>query len=456
MNTKNKEDILSLAKYGLKLVESKFNCKCAELFFLKNKYINIDVEENSVKHSEIGEDSGVSIRMIDNRGSLGFAITNILTRKNVEKMIKNAYNLMRNGTEDPDFKDLPQKESKYPDVKGLYDAEIKNIELENSLKYVKEMIKICEKDDFAVSQSANFSASYSKVFIFNTNGLEAIKANTMCTVVSTIIVKDKITKDISTGYDWQSERSLNKINAEEIAKNALNYAKLNLNRIKIKSMVCPIILTPNGVIDFILSPISSAVNAEAYQYKRTFLVGYLNEFIGSEILTIEDNGLIDGAAGSAIFDGEGIPCTKKEIISKGKFERLLHNSYTAGKDGVQSTGNASRSSYNVLPSIGTSNFILKPGTTNKDEIITDISEGILLDSTGDSPNIATGDFSGLILRGNLIKKGEIKEPLNETMFAVNLLDLLKNISLISKEFKIYGAYRAPYVKIDNIKIIGAA
>jgi predicted Zn-dependent protease len=79
----------------------------------------------------------------------------------------------------------------------------------------------------------------------------------------------------------------------------------------------------------------------------------------------------------------------------------------------------------------------------------------LLNYTGDSANIATGDFSGLISRGNYIKDGEIKQALNETMFGINLLDLFKNISLISKEFKVYGPYYAPFVKIDNVQIIGA-
>ena len=79
----------------------------------------------------------------------------------------------------------------------------------------------------------------------------------------------------------------------------------------------------------------------------------------------------------------------------------------------------------------------------------------MLNSTADSPNISTGDFSGLISQGNLIIKGEIKQALNETMFGINLLELFKNIMLVSKEFKVYGSYYAPFVKIDNVQIIGA-
>jgi len=60
------------------------------------------------------------------------------------------------------------------------------------------------------------------------------------------------------------------------------------------------------------------------------------------------------------------------------------------------------------------------------------------------------------MQGNFIKNGEIKEPLNETMFGINLLDLFENIDAVSKEFKIYGSSRAPYVRINNVNIIGSA
>jgi len=133
---------------------------------------------------------------------------------------------------------------------------------------------------------------------------------------------------------------------------------------------------------------------------------------------------------------------------------LLHNSYTAGKDNVESTGNASRNSYSSVPSIGTTNFLLKPGDSSKDEMIKGIKDGILFNYTGDSPNISTGDFSGLILQGNVIRNGEIKEALNETMFAINLLELFKKVKAVSKEYKIYKSYRAPFVEIENVNIIG--
>ncbi|MFX0035336.1 MAG: TldD/PmbA family protein [Candidatus Hermodarchaeota archaeon] len=452
-------DIFSLANFGLNLVEKKSsNLKCAEIFFNKNKYINIEVEENSLKNSETGEDIGVSIRVINNKGSLGFAFTNRLDKKSIEFIVKLAIKMMNVGTPNPDFINLPSKFKKYPDVKQLFDDDLKNLPLEDSLGYAKELIKICADDDLAISQSANFSSSYVKTYIFNSNNLVISGKETNCTLYSEIIIKDKVTKEMSSGSDFQSERMLKNINVKMIGRKALNDAKKNLNRIKIKSMKCPLILTPRGTISLILKPIAAAVNGETFQYKRCFLFDKRDEILGSEYLNIEDNGLIDGAVGSSKFDGEGVPCKNKKIFQKGKFLKngLLHNSFTAGKEGVESTGNASRNSYSSIPSIGITNFIMKQGDISFEEIVKDTKKGIILDYTGDSPNISTGDFSGLILHGNLIEDGQVKQALNETMIGINLLDLFKKIEMVSKQYRVYGSLQAPYVKIETASIVGGA
>ena len=452
-------DIYSLAEFCLKLVEKENSeIKCTDIYAEKSKYINIEIEENSIRNSETGEDNGVSIRVINKNGALGFAYTNKLDKTTIETMCKNAIKMMKIATPDPDFRNIPGSFKNYPTVRDLFDKNLKYLQIEDSMNFVTDLIKVCEDDEIAISQSGNFASGYSKIYIFNSNGLNVSRKDTSCLISSNIIVKDKLSNETSSGYERQIERSLDKLNAINVAKFALEDAKRNLNRKKIKNMKVPVILTPKGTISLILRPVAAAINADTFQYKRSFLVDKRGEKIGSEFLNIEDNGLMDGAAGSQIFDDEGVPCKNKWIIKNGEFLKtgLLHNSYTAGKEGVESTGNAARSSYVSIPSIGITNFIMKPGDITLEEIIKEIKKGIILNYTGDSPNISTGDFSGLILHGNLIKNGEIKESLNETMIGINLIDLFQNIDAVSKEFKVYGAFQAPYVKINSVNIIGGA
>ncbi|MHA1460602.1 MAG: TldD/PmbA family protein [Promethearchaeota archaeon] len=454
----NEIDFFELASYGIRFAEKKYpSYKCDVIFVGKSQYTNIELEENSIKYSELGSDNGVSIRIYNNHGSIGFAFTNKLNKKVIEKIVTNAIKMMNAGTSDPNFKNLPEECKNYPKIESLFDDSINTLTIEDSIELIKDLITVCNEDNQAISQSGDFTANYNLSYVFNSNGVEACGEETMFSISSNIIVKDKVTGETSNGYESQVKRKLADIDGTITATEALKNAKNNLNRIKIKTKKMPIVLTPKGTINLILNPIASAINAELFQYKRSFLVDKREKRIGSEHLNIEDNALINSAVGSSIFDGEGIPCKNKKIIENGVFLRtgLLHNSYTAGKEGVESTGNASRRSYSSVPSIGISNLILQPGTIPYEEMIKDIKEGILLNSTGDSPNIATGDFSGLISQGNLIIDGKVEQALNETMFGVKLLDLFKNIESVSREFKVYGSYYAPFVKIDNVQIIGA-
>ncbi|MHA1256891.1 MAG: TldD/PmbA family protein [Promethearchaeota archaeon] len=452
------KDLFELAKFAIKTADKSYpKYKCAEIFIGKSEYLNIEVEENSVKYSETGRNHGISIRIYQTNGSMGFAFTNNLNRNVVEKIVKNAIKMMHVGTPDPNFKNLPEKLKSYTKVEDLYDKSIRNLSIEDAIEQVKGLIKVCTEDDQAISQSGDFTANSNFSYILNSNGVEVSGDETYFNASSNIIVKDINNGEISNGYESQMKRKLVDIDGTKTAEEALKNAKRNLHRKKIKTKKMQVILSPKGTINLILNPIASAINAEAYQYKRSFLVGKRGKKIGSDLISIDDDALIKGRVGSNIFDGEGFPCNNKRIIDCGHFLQsgLLHNSYTAGKEGIESTGNASRRSFSSIPSIGISNLILQPGTTQKDELIQSVKEGILLNSTADSPNIATGDFSGLISQGNLIQNGEIKHALNETMFGINLLDLFKSITSISKEYKIYGPYSAPYVKIDNVQIIGA-
>jgi predicted Zn-dependent protease len=88
-------DIFTLANYGLGLIEQKSQeVKCAELFFEKNKYISIEIEENSVKNSELGEDNGVGVRVINRKGALGFAFSNKLIKPMIHKLCITALKMM--------------------------------------------------------------------------------------------------------------------------------------------------------------------------------------------------------------------------------------------------------------------------------------------------------------------------------------------------------------------------
>ena len=348
----------------LKLLQKKDpTINYAEVYIRLDDILNLEIEENSVKNSRMKLKKGISTRCFDDRGACGFAFTNRIKEKNIEDITTSAIKLMKSGTEDPDFKGLPSEYKKYPQVQDLYDKKIAELQIDKTSQYASELVEVCEEDELAISQSGNFISESSEIFILNSNGISISEKRAFASISSNMILKDKKTNESSFGYERQSVRNLDELNAREVALNALKDGKRNLNRGKVEKMTVPIILTPKGAINLILEPLSSAINAETFQYNRSFLVGHRGEKIASDLINIEDNALIEGGIGSRTFDDEGVPCRDKKIIDNGRFleQGLLHNSYTAGKEGTESSGNAVRSSYGSLPQISHTNLILAPG-----------------------------------------------------------------------------------------------
>jgi PmbA protein len=72
-----------------------------------------------------------------------------------------------------------------------------------------------------------------------------------------------------------------------------------------------------------------------------FLLGRLDEFVASTLLTVIDDGRRPGALGTRP-DSEGLPTRKTVVIDKRKAPTPYRVTYTARKLNLNSTGNASR------------------------------------------------------------------------------------------------------------------
>jgi PmbA protein len=191
--------------------------------------------------------------------------------------------------------------------------------------------------------------------------------------------------------------------------------------------------------------------------------------IASENLTVFDDGLIPQAMGSRPFDDEGCPTQTTIVIGKGQLKNFLYNSYTAGKDKVKSTGNASRAlggftdkpKYTVEPIIGPNNFKLQPAkksAENKfDDVISEVKNGIIAKEVigAHTANAASGEFSVVLDSAFKIEKGEIVYPVKQAMLGGNIVEALKGIALFADDVKQVGdSLIAPTILIKDVKISG--
>ncbi|GAJ03710.1 unnamed protein product [marine sediment metagenome] len=141
------------------------------------------------------------------------------------------------------------------------------------------------------------------------------------------------------------------------------------------------------------------LSAENVQRKQSPYHGKKGEEIASKIITIIDDGTMPLGVNSRKMDGEGVPSQSTSLLEKGVLKNFLYDSYTAGKDSVESTGNAIRG-FDNLPTPGATNFIINGiSRASKDEMFSEISEGLFINDVigAHTASRASNPFSHLIL-----------------------------------------------------------
>jgi PmbA protein len=139
---------------------------------------------------------------------------------------------------------------------------------------------------------------------------------------------------------------------------------------------------------------------------------------------------------------DGYKTENFDIIEDGILKSNLLSLYGAKK----SDGERAKNSGSLL--------VVDPGDTELKDMIKSVKKGILLARfSGGNPN-DNGDFSGVAKNSYYIENGEIKEPVKEIMITGNSLQILKDITEISKESTNFGYSIMPWIKVKNIKISG--
>ena len=445
-----KERLLDIAETAVKKAE-KLGASQAEAYIGYSRAFAIEAENSAIRNAEEKRDAGIGVRIVIDK-KVGFAFVTTLANEDVEEAVTRSVKLAKVSIPDPDFVSLPSGDNSYHKVEGLYDKNIAELPSEVTADMIIRVIDASKEvlvgRDYAISAGVQSSSGINAVV--NSLGIDFSEARSSILLYSSPIVKD--TDDQTASYDFQLTRDLSEIDPEQTGMNA---SRLTLDLLGPKTIdggELPVIFAPLGASTVIGHGFAGAVYAEEVQKGRSYISDAFGDKIASDVLEIVDDGLLPAGLGSRTFDAEGYPSQRTSIIEGGILKGLLHNSYTANKDNVENTGNASRPSYSGLPSISTSNFIISPGSGTLDDLIGEIDKGVLCRNTADQPNMTTGDLSAMLYEGFYIEKGEIKHPLKNTLVGINMRDLLQRISRVGSDTTTTLSMITPSFVVENATV----
>jgi PmbA protein len=261
----------------------------------------------------------------------------------------------------------------------------------------------------------------------------------------------------ATAFAFRTSTKFADLDATAIGREAGERAVKLLGGKPVPTQEATVVYSPLAAAGFI-GALARALTGEAMQKNRSFLKDKLGQTVASDVVTILDNALLPEGMASRPFDGEGNPSQATRLIDEGVLQAVLHDAYSAGKDGTNSSGNANRGSHRQAPFLSPTNFYLQPGTQSEDEIIAGVKQGLYVVDTMNTHSInpINGDYS-VSAKGFWIEDGKLSYPVNEVTIALPLDQLLKNIKAVGSDLTFMpfgGAIGSPTIRVDGITIAG--
>ena len=218
-----------------------------------------------------------------------------------------------------------------------------------------------------------------------------------------------------------------------------------------RSRAMPVVFDPR-IGGSLLGHLTGAMLGPSIARKSSFLLGKEEDGLFPHGIRIVEDPLKPRGMRSRPFDGEGVATTQRTLVENGRITGWLTNVASAAQLGLPLTGHASRS-VGGAPGVGVANLELAAGEVSREELIADISEGVLItEIIGQGVNGVTGDYSrGAV--GFRIEHGEITSPVSEFTIAGNLLDMFANLRA-ADDLETWRAINVPTLRIEGMTVAG--
>jgi len=452
----NKELLLEKAKVALKEAEKlgatqaeiTINYTTSALTRIANSIIDQNVAE---LHATVS-----SLVYIGKRK--GSTSVEVFDEESIADAVANAVKIAKISPENKDFKSLPTAQ-KYPNTISLDELISKktmNATPEQRAEYSMTAINAAHAIDKRINAVAGAISNNLREFaIVNSNGVECYSAFTSSTVNLTVLAEDG--KEQAAGWSADSRKDFTQLKIEDVAKKAAKKSADGFGMKYLEPGNYEVILEPAAVGGFMFFMSYFGFSAMMYQDYVSFLRDRIGEKMFSEKLNLWDDSFDKRQEYRSYFDAEGVPKTKMDLIKNGEVRNLAYDTFTAHKDGVESTGHNLKMRGRSIPIAF--DLLVGEGDSNLDEMIAETKNGILVTHFHyqNAVNPTKGIFTGLTRDGAwLVKNGEIQYPLRTLRYTDAAPRFLGTIDLIGKYPELNDANaKVPPMKLPSFTITGS-
>lgn len=406
---------------------------------------------NNYVHQNVAQaDTEVLVRLVFGK-KIGVASINSLEDAAVRAAVDRATELARHQVENPDFRSLPSPRSIQQADAVL--AATASCTPERRARAVEVICRRAREQGFTAA--GTFSTGLSQIAVANSLGVFAHHAGTLaeCTAV--------VMSDTGSGYSDRRALDVSAVDSETVAAEAVEKAARSRNPITLEPGEYEVVLEDYAVTDLLSFLGYVGFSGLAVQEGQSFMAGHFGEQLLGDNITIWDDGLGRGTTPMP-FDYEGVPKQRVTMIDRGVAKAVVWDSYTAGREGRESTGHALPAGmpWGPFPM----NMFLEPGASTPEEMVRNVKRGVWVTRFWYTRVVhpLSVTVTGMTRDGTfLIENGEITRPVRNMRFTQSYLDALRNVDLIGRDTRLLadenggGGYVVPAVKIARWNFTGA-
>jgi PmbA protein len=437
-----------------KIVEkaSKAGAKAVEAFVSSGQELYVENRDQKVEIMNQATSKGLALRIVVD-GKMAFVCSSDFSAEALDTLVEKGVVLAAEATAD-EFNVFPKASGEISPVSDIYDPEMFQMSMDERIYLIQEIERVALAKDPRVIKIDNswITNVTEEKTIANSHGLLFSYRETWGDFGIGVVAEEG--DDQRSGWGYSYARFFKDLpTLDELADTAVQRALAVLGAQPVPTQQAPVVFDHRAGVT-LLRGIAEGINGDRVYKKSSFLTNMVGEKIGSDLVTILDDGLLAKGLRSAPVDDEGVPAQTKVMVDQGVLQGYLYDTSTAKKAGAEATGNAWRGSYERRPYIGTANFYLQKSQTPREEIILQVKNGLYVMYTiGQASNVVTGDFSVGVV-GVWIEDGELTRPVAKVTIASNILDMLKNVDAVGDDLVFDRGTCCPTFRVAEMTVSG--
>jgi PmbA protein len=429
----------------------------AEAFFEEYQTTRLELREQQVESLTSAARRGLGLRVVFGGGS-SYVYTTDLRPRSLLESARQAVALAREATPDP-HRGLPTTSSAPSggDLK-IYDPALAEVTVDQKIDLLKEIERLARAEDGRIrgTETARYSDAFGAVALANSHGLAASYQRSSTQLALQVIARQD--GEALRGYGFSVGHGFEDLSPRMAAQQAASRALKPLGGRPVPTQTASVVMEPEVAAE-LLGQIAQALSAEAMLKGRSMFAAQLGQQVGSELVTLMDEGGLPAGLATAPFDDEGVAGSRTLLMERGTLRGFLHNTYTARRAGLSSTGNGVRPSFRLPPEVAPTNFSLAGQTVSRQQLLADMDRGMLVVTTRNVGGInpVNGDYS-VGAAGVWIEHGQEVGPVAGVTIAANMHDMLAGLVAIGDDFRWTpgsAAFGCGSIRIEGMTIAGA-